>query len=235
VAGTLYVVATPIGNLQDITSRAVETLRSADFLICEDTRHSRILLDAYGIRKPTVSLFQGKEAARTESALARLAEGATGAFITDAGTPNVSDPGYRLVAECIRRGIALVTVPGPSALIAALAVSGLPTDAFVFEGFLPPRKAARVRKMKEWIGEGRTVIFYESPHRLAASLADLAEILGDVRIVLARELTKKFEEIVRAPVSSVLKRYEKERPKGEFVVLFNLRMQDPKGEKWPHD
>lgn len=228
--GRLFLVATPIGNLKDITFRAVEVLKNVDLVACEDTRHSRHLLDAYDIRKPVVSLFQAKENPRTRAVLQRLSRGENVAFITDAGTPNISDPGFRLVSECARQGIEVISVPGPCALISALSVSGLPTDAFRFEGFLPPKRGARVRKMKSWQHEKGTIVYYESPHRIAASLRDLREVYGNVRVVLARELTKKFEEMVRAPLEDILERFETKNPVGEYVVLLNLRIQNP-GQK----
>lgn len=227
-AGKLYIVATPIGNLKDITHRAVETLKGVDLIACEDTRVSRRLLDEYGIEKPLTSLFQGNEAQKAASVVDRLAEGKNVAFISEAGTPNISDPGYRLVAACVAKGIDVVPIPGPTAVISALSASGLPTDSFIFEGFLPPKQGARVRKMKEWEGEKRTVIFYESPHRIEKSLRDLAGVFGNIRVVIARELTKKFEEIVRLPAEEAAERFAGEKARGEFVVLFNLRMQNEK-------
>ena len=223
--GKLFLVATPIGNLKDMTQRAVDTLREADLVVCEDTRHSKTLLTAYGINKPLFALFQGKEAGKTQRILEKLESGSNIAFITDAGTPNVSDPGYRLVAECSAKGIPVIPIPGPSALICALSASGLPTDAFVFEGFPPPKSGARLRKMESWKEEPRTVIYYESPHRIERSLEDLQKALGDIEVVLARELTKKFEEIHRARISAHLDGFKKKPPLGEFTVLFNLRMQ----------
>ena len=178
-SGKLYVVATPIGNLKDMTYRAVEVLKAVDLIACEDTRHARILLDHYGIDRPLTSLFQANEAAKASSLIDRIVEGGNIALISDAGTPNISDPGYRIVEACVKRGVEVVAVPGPSAVVAAMSVSGLPTDAFIFEGFLPVKSGARRNKMESWKSERRTVIFYESPHRIVRALEDIRAVFGD--------------------------------------------------------
>ncbi len=224
-SGKLYVVSTPIGNRGDITYRAVEVLKSVDFVICEDTRHSGALFDFYGIQKPLESFFEGNENRKTPRLAERLAAGENAALVTDAGTPVISDPGYRLVCECVRRGVEVVSVPGPSALLSALSISGLPTDAFVFEGFMPPKSGARRKRFEGWKNETRTVIFYESCHRIVEALEDMEAVLGNVRVVVARELTKKFEEVVRLRVKDAAAHFGKQKPLGEFVVLFNLKME----------
>ncbi len=222
MSGTLYVVATPIGNLGDFSLRAVETLKKADLIACEDTRHANILLTHYGIDRPLTSFFEGNEAAKAKSIAERIERGENVALISDAGTPNISDPGFRLVEQCVRLRLPIVSVPGPSALVAALSISGLPTHAFIFEGFLPPKSGARRKKMASWKDEERTVIFYESPYRVVKTLKDLSEALGNVRVVVAREITKKFEEVLRAPVDELAAHFEKGEPRGEFVILLNL-------------
>lgn len=221
MAGTLYVVATPIGNLSDITFRAVETLKSVDLIACEDTRHSKVLLDHYGIHKPLYSYFDFSEKRRTPHLVEKLKSGSNLALISDAGTPGIADPGYRLIHEAVREGIRVESVPGPSALVSALVLSGLPTDRFVFEGFFPVKQAQKITRLKALRDERRTLIFYESPHRLLKTLEAIREALGDLEIVVARELTKKFEEVVRGPVSAAVERFASARVQGEFVILFN--------------
>ena len=221
--GTLYVVATPIGNLKDMTLRGLETLKDADLVVCEDTRRTRILLDHFGIKKPLLSLFQAKERKRTEEVLEELRKGKDVALVSDAGTPTIQDPGFPLVRSCVKEGIEVQAMPGPSALLSALTVSGLPTNAFIFEGFLPYKAGPRQKKMESWKNEKRTVIFYESPYRIVRMLEDLKIVLGNVSVVIARELTKKFEEVIRGTVEEVLEHYKTKKPKGEFVVLLNLK------------
>lgn len=202
--GKLYVVATPIGNLRDFAPRAVETLRQADLIAAEDTRHSLVLLRHFGIDRPLVALHEHNERQVVGDLVARLREGASIAQISDAGTPLVSDPGYHLVRACQEAGIAVIPVPGPSALLAALAAAGLPTDRFVFEGFLPAREGPRRRRIEELAGEGRTLVLFEAPHRVEETLRDLAELLGaDREAALARELTKTHETIRRAPLGEL--------------------------------
>ena len=218
-AGTLYIVATPIGNLEDITHRAVRILSEADLIAAEDTRHSRKLLSHFGISKPLTSYFDHNKDLKGAYILERLAEGLSVALITDAGTPCISDPGYQLVRDAVAAGFAVVPVPGPSAAITALSASGLPTDAFVFEGFLPNRQGKRREKLVSVKDERRVVIFYESPNRLHASLSDMCDILGEREVVIARELTKIYEEFIRGDVAAVLDRVKERKIKGEVVIL----------------
>lgn len=222
-AGILYLVATPIGNLGDITLRALEVLKSADLIACEDTRHSKILLDHYGIRKPLVSCFDFSEKKRAPELIARIKNGENIALISDAGTPGIADPGYRVVAEAINQGIRIETLPGPSAFLAALTLSGLPTDRFIFEGFFPVKEGQKKRKLEELKSEERTVIFYESPHRLLKTLEVIRQVLGDAPVVIVREISKKFEEVVRGPSANILDHFSGKKVRGEFVILFNLR------------
>jgi len=220
IAPGLHVVATPIGNLRDITLRALATLAAADAVIAEDTRVSRHLLAHYGVTTPLVAYHEHNAAAMRPQLLARLAEGAALALISDAGTPLVSDPGYKLVAEALAAGIAVVSVPGPSAVLAALVVAGLPTDRFFFEGFLPPKSAARRARINELALVPGTLVFFESPRRLVETLADLAAELGDRPAAVARELTKFYETTQRGSLSELAARFGAEpAPKGEIVVL----------------
>jgi 16S rRNA (cytidine1402-2'-O)-methyltransferase len=223
MSGTLYLVATPIGNLGDITSRALEILRRVAFVACEDTRHSRVLLEHFGISPETVSLPAFAEGQRAGRILDRIAAGEDCALITDAGSPGISDPGERLVAEALERGVSVVPVPGATALVAALSASGLPTGRFHFLGFLP-RKGPERRTMLEEVAQlSATLVIYESPRRLGETLADLQEAWGDRRACVARELTKLHEEFVRAPLSELAARYATEEPRGEVVVLVEGR------------
>jgi 16S rRNA (cytidine1402-2'-O)-methyltransferase len=220
--GVLYVVATPLGNLGDITYRAVEVLRSVDLIAAEDTRHSRSLLDHYGITRRMLSLHEHNEHARTGTLIERLQQGQSIALISDAGTPLISDPGYRLVAAARDAGIRVSPVPGPSALIAALSAAGLPTDRFAFEGFLPTRTAARARRLREIEWETRTLVFFEASHRIAASLEDMRRCLGPQRrAVLARELTKTFETLHGDTLAALCRWIQADvhRRRGEFVVI----------------
>ncbi|MFH1995617.1 MAG: 16S rRNA (cytidine(1402)-2'-O)-methyltransferase [Candidatus Omnitrophota bacterium] len=217
--GTLYIVATPIGNLSDITFRAVETLKTADLIACEDTRHTKILLDRYSIDTPTVSYFEHNKVRRGEQLLRMLNDGKNIALVSDAGTPGISDPGSAIIRSCIDRGIRVIPIPGPSALLTALAASGKPTHKFVYEGFLSNKSTARRKRLEVLKTEERTVVLYESPHRLLKLLADILEIYGDVKIVCARELTKKFEEIRREPVSAALEHFNSNKVRGEFIII----------------
>ncbi len=219
MSGTLYIVSTPIGNLADITLRAIETLKSVDLIACEDTRHTKILLDRYGIRTPTTSFYEYNKVQKADYLLRVLKEGRTVALVSDAGTPGISDPGATIIALAIDNGIPLMAVPGPAALVAALVVSGKPTHRFTFEGFLPTKSASRRNRLTKLKEEGRTVILYESPHRIEKLLADVAEVYGDVDVVLARELTKKFEEVRRAKVRALLDDLRSRRPRGEYIVV----------------
>ncbi|MCK8499571.1 16S rRNA (cytidine(1402)-2'-O)-methyltransferase [Myxococcus faecalis] len=224
MAGTLYLVATPIGNLGDISARALETLRAVRFIACEDTRHSRVLLDHFGIGgKDLVSLPAFAEGQRAGRILDRLGEGEDCALVTDAGSPAISDPGERLVAEALERGLTVVPVPGATALVAALSASGLPTGRFHFLGFLPRKGPERRAMLEEVASLSATLVLYESPRRLGETLQDLQEAWGDRRACVARELTKLHEEFVRAPLSELSARYATEEARGEVVVLVEGR------------
>ena len=217
--GCLYLVATPIGNLEDITLRAVRILKEADVIACEDTRHTQKLLNHYGIKKDTVSYHEHNELTRSPELVIELEQGAKIALVSDAGTPGISDPGHRLVTLCLRHRIPVVPIPGPSALIAALAASGLPTEEFLFVGFLPPRAGARRKALDALKAESRTLIFYEAPHRVVETLADASEILGARPAVIAREVTKIHEEFLRGPLSELLDSARKRAPRGEITLL----------------
>ena len=220
--GVLYLVATPIGNLGDMTARAVEILKNMDLIVCEDTRHSRVLLDHYGIHKPLTSYFDFSEKKRAPGILGKIKNGSKVALISDAGTPGIADPGFRLITGAIEEGIKIEALPGASAFLTALVISGLPTDRFAFEGFFPVKAGQKKNKLLSLKKEDRTLIFYESPHRLLKTLGLIQETLGDIRIVVARELTKKFEEVIRDKVSNIISHFSNKKVLGEFVVLFNL-------------
>ncbi|HLH77606.1 MAG TPA: 16S rRNA (cytidine(1402)-2'-O)-methyltransferase [Candidatus Binataceae bacterium] len=218
--GVLYVVATPIGNLRDLTLRALEVLAEVDAIACEDTRHTARLLAAHGLRKPLISNFEHNEQRRAQELVARLQRGERIALVSDAGTPGISDPGYRLVRAAQEAGIALRAIPGPCAAIAALAVAGLPTDRFVFEGFLPARAQARAQRLRELAHESRTLVFYESARRLGESLAAMASELGPERpAALVRELTKLYEEATRETLGQLAARFARDRARGEITVV----------------
>lgn len=216
----LYIVATPIGNLEDITLRALRVLKEADLIACEDTRHTRKLLDHFGISKPLVSYHEHNEAARADELVERLRNGETVALVTDAGTPLVSDPGYRVVHRAVEAGIAVVPVPGASAMAAALSASGLASDQFRFCGFLPAKAGQRAQALRNLATETATLIFYEAPHRLLEALEDIQETLGARRVVIARELTKMHEEFLRGTPAELLAELRR-RPsiKGEITLL----------------
>ncbi|MBE7022212.1 MAG: 16S rRNA (cytidine(1402)-2'-O)-methyltransferase [Ruminococcaceae bacterium] len=217
--GTLYLVATPIGNLEDITLRAIRTLEQADLIAAEDTRRTAQLLNHLGIKNSLTSYFQHNEKQKGEYILRELMQGAAVALVSDAGTPAISDPGEELVRLCIENGVPVVPVPGPTAAVAALIASGLPTGRFSFEGFLSMNRKSRRDHLAELVHASNTMIFYEAPHKLKRTLKDLYETLGDRRIVLARELTKKFEEFKRVTLSQAVAYYEEHEPKGEYVLL----------------
>ncbi|MFH1692052.1 MAG: 16S rRNA (cytidine(1402)-2'-O)-methyltransferase [Candidatus Omnitrophota bacterium] len=216
----LYIVSTPIGNLGDITYRAVEVLKSVDLIACEDTRHTKILLTAYGIKAPLISYHSYSNTARECQILKLLKEGKKVALVSDAGTPGISDPGYGLIKKALEAGIEVVSVPGPTAFIAALSISGLPTHKFYYEGFLPVKSGARKNRLTWLKSLETTIVVYESPHRFLKTLEDILAVLGDIEVVVAREITKKFEEVVRGKVSAVIQRFTEHKPRGEFVLMF---------------
>ena len=219
--GTLYVVATPIGNLADITHRALQVLTKVDVIACEDTRHTRKLLQHYGIATKTVSYHEHNEKQRSEQLIDDLQKGSDVAVVSDAGTPAISDPGFRLVRAAIEHNITVVPVPGPSALITALVATGLPTDEFFFAGFLPSRTGARQSRLRELVSIPATLIFYEAPHRLAGTLNDAHSILGEREAVVARELTKLHEELRRGKLSELAEHYSREEVRGEVVLVID--------------
>lgn len=219
MSGILYLVGTPIGNLSDFSPRAVSTLEEVDFIAAEDTRVSMKLLNHFGIKKPLVSYHQHNYASAGQAILSRLLSGENCALVTDAGMPAISDPGEDLVRLCGEQGVTVYTIPGPSALISALALSGLPTGRFTFEGFLTTDKKERRAHLKSLAAEQRTMIFYEAPHKLRGTLADLLEAFGDRPISLSRELTKLHEETIRTTLAAAVTYYETTEPKGEFVLV----------------
>jgi len=212
-------VATPIGNLEDITLRAIRVLKEAELVVVEDTRRTGILLKHYGIKKSLLSYHDHNKEERTPEIIKRLNAGEKVALVSDSGTPGISDPGFYLVRKAIESGLPVVPIPGPTAIISGLVVSGLPTDKFVFEGWLPRKSTQRKQRLKELLQEPRTIVFFESPHRLLNSLEDCLLVLGDRRVVLCRELTKKFETVERDKISNLIKEYSDKSPRGEFIVV----------------
>jgi 16S rRNA (cytidine1402-2'-O)-methyltransferase len=226
--GRLYVVSTPIGNLEDITYRAVRVLKEVDWIACEDTRTTRRLLDHYGIATRTISYHEHNETERSAELIGRIEQGETGALVSDAGTPLLSDPGYRLVHAAAQAGLRIEPLPGASALLAALVVSGLPTDQFHFGGFLPPKQGQRRRLLESLADEAATLIFYEAPHRILETLEDIAAVLGNRDIVAARELTKMYEEVLRGtPVEIGAALSARDSIRGEFVILIGKSLAPP--------
>ncbi len=218
--GTLYIVGTPIGNLEDMTFRAVKTLQDVDLIASEDTRHTGKLLQHFQVKTPQISYHEHNSSSRVPELLEKLTAGNAIALVSDAGMPGISDPGYELVKACVDSGISVVPIPGVSAVITALSASGLPTDKFVFEGFLPPKTHQRCEQLEILKTETRTLIFYESPHRLRATLQDFAKVLGMQRkIVLARELTKFYEQFWRGTIGDACKYYQEKEPQGEFTLV----------------
>jgi 16S rRNA (cytidine1402-2'-O)-methyltransferase len=215
----LYVVATPSGNLGDITLRALDLLKSVDLIAAEDTRHSGILLKHFGIKKPFISYHEHNEAARTAELAERLVRGQNVALITDAGTPGLSDPGLRLVRECIQRELPFTIIPGPSSILTAVLGSGFSTEKFSFRGFLPVKSGQRERELRAAAERRETVIFFESPYRLSKTLAACTDVMPDRQLCVARELTKKFEEFRRGTASELLAHYQAHPPKGEIVLV----------------
>lgn len=219
--GILYIVSTPIGNLEDITLRALRILKEVDLIAAEDTRHTLPLLRHFGIHAPLTSYFEGNEMKKREFLLSRLSQGDRIALVSDAGTPGISDPGYRLIRLAIEHSIPVIPIPGPSAVITALSVSGLPTDAFLFKGFLPNKSKRRRDLLKQLEEVKETLIFYESPHRLSETLRDIFEVLGDREMVLTRELTKMYEEVLRGRVSAIQEALERKKIKGEITLVIS--------------
>lgn len=219
MSGTLYVVATPIGNLEDVTARALRVLREVDVVACEDTRRTRALLTHFDIHTPTVSYYEHNKLTRGPQLLRQLADGKAIALVSDAGTPGISDPGILLVREARAAGVRVVPVPGPSAVAAALSAAGVPADRFVFDGFLPVKPGRRVNRLKALRELDTTIVVYESPHRVVASMAAIAEVFGEAPVVVARELTKQFEEIVTATAAEHLARLKAGEPRGEFTIV----------------
>lgn len=229
MTGILYIVATPIGNLQDITLRAIEVLRQVDIIACEDTRKTGLLLQNIlkGDKKPRlISYYEQNELLRIPEIISALKDGIDIALVSDAGTPAISDPGFKLIRECVKEGINVVSVPGPSSVISALVSSGLPTDKFLFLGY-PPRKPGHRKSLFDNVKSASTlikstIIFFEAPHKILRTLGELKETFGDIDVVIARELTKIHEEIRREKISESISHFSKVNPKGEFVILFNL-------------
>lgn len=215
----LYLVATPIGNLEDITLRALRILKEVDLIACEDTRHTRRLLDHFGVATPTISYHEHNETSRAAELVERLARGESIAIVTDAGTPGVSDPAYRIVRAAIERGVAVTPIPGATASVAGLVASGLPTDSFLFAGFLSPKKTSRRAQLTELKFQRATLIFYEAPHRLIETLRDLEEIMGDRQLCVGRELTKLHEQLIRGTPGELLTYFESNAPRGEITLV----------------
>ena len=215
----LYLVATPIGNLEDITLRALRVLKEADLIACEDTRHTRKLLDHFGISKPTVSYHEHNEQARAQELTVRLLSGASIALVTDAGTPGISDPAYRIVSAAIDAGISVIPIPGATAMIAGLIASGLPTDAFLFVGFLPAKRQARRAKLVELQSVRETIVCYEAPHRVKETLSEAREVLGNRQAALAREITKLYEQFIRGTLAEISAELQGSEPRGEMTLV----------------
>lgn len=230
MAGILYLVGTPIGNLGDMTERAKQTLASVDLIAAEDTRRTGRLLAGLGVQARMLSFFEGNESQRTPELLATLEGGSDVAVVSDAGMPGLSDPGYRLVAACVERGIEVDVIPGPSAAVSALVVSGLPTDRFVFEGFLPRSGKSRTQRLQALAGEARTIVLFESPKRVKAMVSDLLDACGDRRVALVRELTKLHQEVIRGNLSEVLKSLGSRELKGEVVLVVEGSHEQPADE-----
>ncbi len=226
--GTLYIVSTPIGNLEDMTLRALRVLKEVNLIAAEDTRRTGLLLKHFEIQAPLTSYFEGNELKKSELILSKLKEGNAIALVSDAGTPGISDPGFRLIQKAIEEGVPVVSVPGPSAVIAALSIAGLPTDAFLFRGFLPHKSKKRRDLLQELQEMRETLVFYESPYRIRDTLQDILEVLGDRELVLARELTKTYEEIFRGHVSAVQRQIGERTLKGEITLVISgkTRKQD---------
>lgn len=226
-SGILYIVSTPIGNLEDITLRAIRVLKEADFVAAEDTRHTRHLLDRYQIETQLTSYHDHNKEEKAPILVARMLEGKNLALVSDAGTPGISDPGYFLINLAIDQHIPVVPIPGATAAIAALSISGMPTDRFIFEGFLPAKHLARLKRLQELSKEERTIIFYEAPHKIIPAVEDMLAVLGDRRAVITRELTKIHEESIRGTLAECLKRLQEGTIKGEFTVIVHGASKEP--------
>jgi 16S rRNA (cytidine1402-2'-O)-methyltransferase len=235
--GILYIVSTPIGNREDITLRALRILKEVDLIAAEDTRHTSLLLKHFGIHTPLTSYFEGNEFKKKEFILSELKQGYRIALVSDAGTPGISDPGFRLIRAAVENEIPIVPIPGPSAVIAALSVSGLPTDSFLFKGFLPHKVKKRRDLLKELVDVKETLILYESPHRISETLRDIYEVLGDREVVLTRELTKLYEEVFRGKVSEIQIQMGERKLKGEMTLVISgntRRRRDLQGGRALH-
>ena len=226
VKGTLYIVSTPIGNLEDITLRALRILKEVDVIAAEDTRHSRKLLTHYGISKPLISYWREREKIKSKEILERLSFGQSVALISDAGTPGISDPGAVLIRRAIEEDIHVISIPGPSALIAALSLSGFPADKFIFVGFLPSKKSLRLKILKELSLELRTLVFYEAPHRILETLTDMKDVFAERRAVIVKEITKIHEEAFRGSIPDILSNVEKTKIAGEYVIVIEERIME---------
>ncbi len=221
--GTLYIVSTPIGNLEDITLRALRVLKEVDVIAAEDTRHSSKLLSHYGISKPLLSYWGEREKVKSEEVLARLRDGLSVALVSDAGTPGISDPGSVLIRKAIEEGIPVVSVPGPSALTAAISISGLPIEEFTFIGFLPQKKSQRQKTLRELSLDKRTLVFYEAPHRIIETLEDMKEIFGERRAALIKEITKLHEDVIRGDLDHIISILQERTIAGEYVIVLEGR------------
>lgn len=217
----LYAISTPIGNLKDISLRALEVLKRVDLIACEDTRHTRILTKTYQIPTPLTSYFEHNKFTKAQYLLRLLKEGKDIALVSDAGTPGISDPGYHIIRLARDNNIPVTALPGACALINALVLSGSPTDKFVFEGFLSAKRQARLKRLKDLKKENRTIVLYESPHRLLKLLEDMADVFGNIQITCVREATKKFEEIKKENANTLIEHFKQYRPRGEFVVILS--------------
>ncbi|HZR29292.1 MAG TPA: 16S rRNA (cytidine(1402)-2'-O)-methyltransferase [Terriglobales bacterium] len=227
--GAIYLVATPIGNLEDITLRALRILKEADLIACEDTRQTQKLLNHFGITTQTISYHEHNEAARARELVERAQQGRSIAIVSDAGMPGISDPGYRVVLQALEQGVPVIPVPGASALVASLAASGLPTDSFRFHGFLPPKQGQRQRALEQIRDSSQTEVFYEAPHRLAETLQDVRDVLGPSRpVVVAREITKLHEEFLRGRAEEVLQQLQKKEVRGEITLLIGKAAEEAK-------
>ena len=217
--GTLYLVSTPIGNLEDITLRALRILKAVNLIAAEDTRKTRRLLTHYEIKTPLTSFFEGNQQTKSEKLIGQIKAGDSVALVSNAGTPTISDPGYPLLQACIAEGIPIIPIPGASAILVAASVSGLPLHNFTFEGFLSSKSGKRKRRLTQLAEESRTIILFESPHRLCRFLEDALETMGERNIVIARELTKRYEEIFRGNISKALEKFQSTEPRGEFTIV----------------